>query len=116
MLGWDRYRFDKMLARTRYTKVVFLHLVGSVGHVVHSGASGARNGDTLLFMLRWDPDGFDKSVPGHVTVNLCFCIRWDIRFTYCFPVHLRLETLAYYFLCSVWTGTDLTKARRGMLH
>jgi hypothetical protein len=38
----------------------FLHPVGYVGHVVHSGASGVRNIDTLFFMLRWDQYGFDK--------------------------------------------------------
>jgi hypothetical protein len=36
--------------RTRYAKLVFLHPVGSVGHVVHSRASGAPNVDTLFFM------------------------------------------------------------------
>jgi hypothetical protein len=28
-----------------------LHLVQSVGHVVHSSASGMRNNDVLFFML-----------------------------------------------------------------
>jgi hypothetical protein len=38
MLRWDRYGFDKKRAGTRYSKLVFLHLVGYAGNVVHSGA------------------------------------------------------------------------------
>jgi hypothetical protein len=41
MLRWDRYGFDKKRAGTRYSKLVFLHLVGYAGNVVHSGASVA---------------------------------------------------------------------------
>jgi hypothetical protein len=37
-----------------------LHAYGSAGHVVHTGASAARNIDALFFMLRWDRYGFDK--------------------------------------------------------
>jgi hypothetical protein len=36
MLGWYQYGFDKRHVRTCYTKLVFLHPMGSVGHVVHS--------------------------------------------------------------------------------
>jgi hypothetical protein len=41
MLLWDRYRFHKKHARTRYTKHVFFASGGSTCHVVHSSAFGA---------------------------------------------------------------------------
>jgi hypothetical protein len=51
MLGWDRYGFDKKRARTRCAELLFLHPMGSTGHIVRSSASGAQNVDTLDFML-----------------------------------------------------------------
>jgi hypothetical protein len=53
MLGWDQYGFDKKCAGTRCAELMFLHPVGSAGLVVHSGASGAQNGDAPFFMLVW---------------------------------------------------------------
>jgi hypothetical protein len=41
----------KKRTRIRYTKLVFLYPVGSIGHILHSGACWARNIDVLFFML-----------------------------------------------------------------
>jgi hypothetical protein len=41
-----------------------------------------------------------KSVLTHVTPNLYFCIRWDMRVTLCIQVHPSCETLMHYFSCS----------------
>jgi hypothetical protein len=45
---------------TRYTILVYFHLVGSAGHVVKSGVSGPRNHDALFFLLGWDKFRFNK--------------------------------------------------------
>jgi hypothetical protein len=81
MLGWDRYRFYKKCAETCYAEVVIFYPVGSAGHIVHSGAFGARNVDALFFMLGWLSAVSIKRTLGHVTPNLCFCIRWDLWVT-----------------------------------
>jgi hypothetical protein len=64
MLGWDRYRFHKKRAQRSYEELVFLHLMGYVSNIVHSGASEERNVDTLFFLLMWDHYGFHKKNAG----------------------------------------------------
>jgi hypothetical protein len=50
-----------MCFRPRYAELVFLHMVGYVGNVIHSGVSEARNVRTLFFMLRCERYGFHKN-------------------------------------------------------
>jgi hypothetical protein len=49
MLGWAQCGFHKKRAQTRYVELVFLHPVGSAGHVGHFGASGQRIIDKQFF-------------------------------------------------------------------
>jgi hypothetical protein len=77
MLGWDEYGFYKMCDGIPYARLLFLHPMGYAGHVVHCGASGARNTDTLFFMLRWDRYGFQNQRIETRYTELVFCIWWD---------------------------------------
>jgi hypothetical protein len=76
-----RYRFHKKSVGTRYTELVLLHLVESACHTVHSGVSGARNVDTLFSWIGGPDADSTKSMLAHITPNICFCIRWDLRVT-----------------------------------
>jgi hypothetical protein len=58
--------------RTRYAKLVFLCLVGSASHVVHSYVSGARNVNALFIMLGVGRCGFHKKHVGTLYTELVF--------------------------------------------
>jgi hypothetical protein len=49
---------------THYADLLFLHLVGFAGDVVHSGVYGSRNIDALFFMMGWKRCGFQKKHTG----------------------------------------------------
>jgi hypothetical protein len=75
-LGVAQCNFRKKCPGTHYAQLVFLHLVGSAGHVVHSGASGPLNIDALFFKLRWAWCSFHKKCASLITSNLSFASVW----------------------------------------
>jgi hypothetical protein len=110
MLGWDQYGFYKKHGRTCYIRLVFFHLVGSAGHILHSTAYGARNVDALFFMIGYAQCGFYKKHAGKRYANFCFSIRWDLQVLYCTPVCLGWETSTQYFTCSGGPGAVSIKS------
>jgi hypothetical protein len=100
MLEWARCSFHKKCNGTRYTKLVFLHLVGSVGNVGHSGASGARNINAIFFILGWAQCGFHKKRIGIRYPKPVLFFRWDLRAFWCLQVALcRTCVFASSWIC-----------------
>jgi hypothetical protein len=81
MLMWALCDFHKKCVGTNNAELVFLHPMGSTGHLVYSSASGARNVDALFSCSGWPGASSFKSMSGHITLNLCFCILWDMWVT-----------------------------------
>jgi hypothetical protein len=80
MLRWAWCRFDKKHVKAHYAEHVFLHPVGSERHIVHSGASRTWNIDAIFFKLEVGPVRIpQKNAPGYFTLNMCFCIQWDLQ-------------------------------------
>jgi hypothetical protein len=55
--------------------------VGYVGHVGHFGLPGARNVDALLFMFKWNHNGYDEKGIGTRYTKVVFSIRWELQVT-----------------------------------
>jgi hypothetical protein len=72
MFRLDRFGFNKKRAGRRYAELLFLYPMGSAGHIVYSGASGAQNIDALFFMLGYDRYGFNKKRAGTCYAELVF--------------------------------------------
>jgi hypothetical protein len=75
-----------------------------MGYVVHSDAPGARNGNALFSYSGGTGIDMTKSAPGHITLNLCFCIRLDLWVTVCILVCPGREMSTLYVLCSGGTS------------
>jgi hypothetical protein len=72
MLGWAKCGTHKKCDQKHYTKLVFLHLVRSMNHIVYSVASGVQNVDALFFMLGWARCGSHKKLFGTHYAKLMF--------------------------------------------
>jgi hypothetical protein len=59
----------------------FLYPAGSVGDVVHSGVSRPQNVNALFSCSGATGMDSTKRASRHVTLNLCFCIQWDLLVT-----------------------------------
>jgi hypothetical protein len=72
MLMWARCCFHQKHAEACYVELLFLHPVGSAGHVEYPVPSGTRNVDTLFFMLGWARCDFHEKHAGTRYTELVF--------------------------------------------
>jgi hypothetical protein len=72
MLGWDRYGFHKRSAETYYAELVFLHPLGSMGHVVHSVHLGRETSTQYFSCFGGTGIVSIRRVSGHIMPNLWF--------------------------------------------
>jgi hypothetical protein len=89
---------------------VFLHQVGSMGHVVCFGASAQETSTHYFSCSSVFSADLTKSTPGHVMLKVCFYIRWDMWVTQCVLVCTGHETSTHYFSCPGGPGADHTKS------
>jgi hypothetical protein len=69
---------------------------------------------TQNFPYLGGPDAVSiKSASGHITPNLYFCIRYDMRVTLCILVCLAHEMSMHYFSCSGGPGAVSIKCASG---
>jgi hypothetical protein len=95
---------------THYAKLVFLHPLGTTGHVVYSGASGASNVYTLFFMLGWNRFGFNKKRAVTCYAKLVFLHPVGSVGLIVHSHASGRETSTHYFSCSCGTVADSIKS------
>jgi hypothetical protein len=101
---------------TCYTELVFLDLVKSMGHVVHSGASGTQNVDALFFIFGWDRYGFDKKHAGKHYTQLVFLHAVGYAGHVVHSSASGTRNIDALFFMPGWDRYVFHKMRREMLH
>jgi hypothetical protein len=110
MLSWVHCESHKKHAGTHYAELAFLHLMQSVGHIVHFGSSVAWNINALFFMLGWVQSGSYKKRALAYYTELVFLhvVRSAAHVVH--SLHPERETLIHYFSCSGGSDADPLKS------
>jgi hypothetical protein len=94
---------------------VFLHPVGSTCHVVHSGASGARNVEAVFFKLMLDRYVFHNKCAGKNYAEPVFFHPVGFAGHVVHSGASRAWNTMHYFSCAGGPGLVSIKTRRDML-